>query len=217
MAGPGDEISAGTASSSRMRASHGDREQVIEVLKAAFVHGRLDKDEFDLRVGRALASRTYADLAALTADIPARLATARPLRSARKPASKKKKAAALSCATLTLLVGVRAVPPLPDGPVEISVIAAIFVLFAIMATGWLLLFHAWLEERAGRQSTQGLPPGDGGAASRRLAQASPARKLPQPDRDPRQAAKASPIRRPRPALPSWRTPNRGRLRQYAIS
>ena len=38
---------------------------------AAFVQERLTKDEFDLRVGRALASRTYADLAALTADIPA--------------------------------------------------------------------------------------------------------------------------------------------------
>ena len=74
MAGPGDEIAAGTGGRSRLRASHADREQVIEVLKAAFVQGRLDRDEFDLRVGRALASRTYADLAALTADItPARL------------------------------------------------------------------------------------------------------------------------------------------------
>jgi hypothetical protein len=184
-----------------MRASHGDRDQAIEVLKAAFVQGRLDKDEFDLRVGRVLASRTYADLAGLTADIPARLTTARPLRSARKPASKKKKAAALACATLALLAGVGAVPPLPDGPVEISLIAAIFVSFAIVATGWLLLFHTWLEERAGRQSTQGLPPGDGGAASRRLAQASPVRKVPPVDRDPRQGAKASPIRRVRPAFP----------------
>jgi len=61
-----------------MRASHADREQVIETLKAAFVQGRLDRDEFDLRVGQTFASRTYAELAALTADIPARLAAARP-------------------------------------------------------------------------------------------------------------------------------------------
>jgi Domain of unknown function (DUF1707) len=218
MTGPGDEISAGAASRS-MRSSHGDREQVIEVLKAAFVHGRLDKDEFDLRVGRVLASRTYADLAALTADIPAQLTTARSLQPASEPASKKKKAAAaLACATLALLAGVVVVPPLPDGsPAELSVIAAIFVLFGIVGIGWFLLLHAWLEERAGRQSTQGLPPGDGGEASRRLAQANPARKVPQVDRDPRQAAKASPIRRLRPALPSWRTPNRGRPRQYAVS
>ena len=217
MTGSGDEISAGAASRSRMRASHGDREQAIEVLKAAFVQGRLDKGEFDLRVGRALASRTYADLAVLTADIPIRLTTARPLRSAREPASKKKKSAALACATLALLAGVGALPPMPDGPVEISVIAVIFVLFGIVATGWLLLFHAWLEERAARPSTQGLPPGDGGEASRRLAQANPARKVPPVDRDPGQAAKASPIRRLRLALPSWPTPTQGRPRQFAIN
>ena len=61
MAGPGDEIVAGAGGRGRLRASHADREQVIEAVKAAFVHGRLDRDEFDLRVGRALASRTYAD------------------------------------------------------------------------------------------------------------------------------------------------------------
>ena len=60
-----------------MRASHADREQVIETLKAAFVQGRLDRDEFDLLVGQTFAPRTYAELAALTADIPARLTTAR--------------------------------------------------------------------------------------------------------------------------------------------
>jgi hypothetical protein len=37
----------------------------------AFVERRLGKDEFDLRVGRALAALTYADLDALIADIPA--------------------------------------------------------------------------------------------------------------------------------------------------
>ncbi len=71
MAGPGDEITAGTGNHSHLRASRADREQVIGVLKAAFVQERLTKDEFDLRVGQALAPRTYAELAALTADIPA--------------------------------------------------------------------------------------------------------------------------------------------------
>ena len=78
MAGPGDEIAAGTGGRGRLRTSRADREQVIEVLKAAFVQGRLDRDEFDLRVGRALASRTYADLAALMLTSPARLTRARP-------------------------------------------------------------------------------------------------------------------------------------------
>ena len=53
-----------------MRASHADRERVIDTLKAAFVQGRLTKDELDQRVGQAFASKTYAELAALGADLP---------------------------------------------------------------------------------------------------------------------------------------------------
>ncbi len=55
----------------RFRASRADREQVIEVLKAAFVQGRLTKDELEARAAHAFQARTYADLAAVTADIPA--------------------------------------------------------------------------------------------------------------------------------------------------
>ena len=55
-----------------MRTSHADREQMIDALKVAFVEGRLTKDEFSARIGQALASKTYAELAAVTADIPAR-------------------------------------------------------------------------------------------------------------------------------------------------
>ena len=61
-----------------LRASHADREQVIGTLKAAFVQGRLTKGEFDLRAGQALASRTYAELAAITADLPAGLTGTQP-------------------------------------------------------------------------------------------------------------------------------------------
>ncbi len=89
MAGPGDEITAGAGGHSHLRASHVDREQVIDVLKAAFVQGRLAKDEFDLRVGQVLASRTYADLAVLTGDIPAGLTGAQPPEPARESSDKK--------------------------------------------------------------------------------------------------------------------------------
>jgi Domain of unknown function (DUF1707) len=70
MAGAGNEMTPGFG---RLRASHADREHVISTLKAAFVQGRLAKEEFDQRVGQTLRSRTYADLAAVTADLPARL------------------------------------------------------------------------------------------------------------------------------------------------
>jgi Domain of unknown function (DUF1707) len=75
MAGPQDLAAGGD----RVRASHADREQVIGTLKAAFVQGRLAKDEFDLRIGQALASRTYGDLAAVVSEVPTEPAEARPL------------------------------------------------------------------------------------------------------------------------------------------
>ena len=65
--GPADEKSL---LPDRLRASHIDREQAISDLQAAFVQGRLTSDEFDTRVGQALASRTRAQLTAITADIP---------------------------------------------------------------------------------------------------------------------------------------------------
>jgi Domain of unknown function (DUF1707) len=68
-----DEVAAGRG---HLRAAQADRERVVEALKAAFAQGRLDTDELDDRVGRAFASRTYAELAALTADIPASQASA---------------------------------------------------------------------------------------------------------------------------------------------
>ena len=61
-----------------LRACHADREQVIGVLKAAFIQGRLGKDELTARVGQALAARTYADLTSLAADLPAGLVVAQP-------------------------------------------------------------------------------------------------------------------------------------------
>ena len=106
MTGPGDEMAAGAAGRGRLRASRADREQVIDTLKAAFVQDRLTKDEFDLRVGQALTSRTYADLAALTADIPAGLTVARlpgkPARTrARPPANTDVKTGARAIAMIT--------------------------------------------------------------------------------------------------------------------
>jgi DUF1707 SHOCT-like domain len=79
MAGPGDEIAAAESRSrGDLRASHADREQVVGTLKAAFVQGMLDQDEFGQRVGQAFAARTHAELAALTADLPVEPIAAQP-------------------------------------------------------------------------------------------------------------------------------------------
>jgi len=63
-------MAATVADDGRLRASYADREYVIDTVKTAFVQGRLTRDELDVRVGQVLAARTYADLAALTADLP---------------------------------------------------------------------------------------------------------------------------------------------------
>jgi Domain of unknown function (DUF1707) len=69
------EIAAG-GDRGRLRASHADREHVIDTLKAAYVYGLVIKDEFEARVSQTLASRTHAELALVTADFPAGLAAA---------------------------------------------------------------------------------------------------------------------------------------------
>jgi Domain of unknown function (DUF1707)/Domain of unknown function (DUF4190) len=52
------------------RASDADRDRAINVLKTAFTEGRLTKDEYDTRVGQVFSARTYADLGAVTSDLP---------------------------------------------------------------------------------------------------------------------------------------------------
>jgi hypothetical protein len=54
-----------------LRASHADRDQVVELLRVAAGDGRLSAEELDDRLERALTARTYAELAALTTDLPA--------------------------------------------------------------------------------------------------------------------------------------------------
>jgi hypothetical protein len=54
-----------------MRCSTADRERATDVLKAAFAEGRLTREEFEQRTGQVYRSRTYAELAGLTADLPA--------------------------------------------------------------------------------------------------------------------------------------------------
>ena len=66
----GDD-SALLAARGQLRVSPADREQVIGVLKDAFVADRLTKAEFDSRVSHAFTAREDADLAPLTADLPA--------------------------------------------------------------------------------------------------------------------------------------------------
>lgn len=112
MAGSGDEIAAAKGGDrGRLRASHGDREQVTGALRAAFAEGRLTEDELGARVDRVCASRTYAQLAEVIADIPTALTGAR---SPRAPWRATKTAWWFEYAAF--LPGIVAVILLPGGP-----------------------------------------------------------------------------------------------------
>jgi hypothetical protein len=153
MAGPGNEIAAGGQDNGRLRTSRADREQVIDELKAAFTQGRLDQDELDERVSCALASRTYADLAVLTADIPIEPGGALLPETARVSAAKKA-VAAMTGATAAF-VGICAVAAnTPDGSsLVLPVVVIFFFLLVTVPTGWLVLLHYWMERRAARATT----------------------------------------------------------------
>jgi len=55
----------------QLRASHQDRDRVVEILRVAAGDGRLTAEELDQRLEAALTARTYAELAVLTTDLPA--------------------------------------------------------------------------------------------------------------------------------------------------
>jgi hypothetical protein len=173
MAGPGDEIAGGEAG--RLRASHADRNRVIDVLKAAFTQGMLDKDEFDLRVGQVLTSRTYADLAALTADIPATLAAQPPPVPARQ-SRERSFVKALACALVvvpTTMVGLVLIAGHHLAPAAIILNVVLFACMVGVPATLLVMVHSWLDNRESRPASPGSPPSVPGTAGWRLAPADP--------------------------------------------
>jgi hypothetical protein len=210
MAERGDEMAAGTAGRGRLRASHADREQVIGTLKAAFVKGMLDKDEFDLRVGQAFASRTYADLAAVTADIPAGLPAAQPPQPARpqdqQPVLRPGQvimAASLLCAS----VWGAAISLAPAGVDNravvqlIMIITLVYFLVMIISGGQMLALRH--EKRSRGQLPRGPASGPGGQASPAHVIGRPDGAAPPIDHGQQHTAEAARSRLPRPPLP-WR-------------
>jgi hypothetical protein len=166
------------------------REQVIAALKAAYVQGRLTKEEFEIRVGQALA--IYAELDALTADIPAAppagtaLAATEPpapepavaarAELAREAANKKMiRQGTFGVAGLTFVL-VMALG-MPYSPVFAVIVGPLLTAFVAVLTAGLLTLLSWaLDRRSGAQGAggargagpaQGLPPGTTDQESRR--------------------------------------------------
>jgi Domain of unknown function (DUF1707) len=199
---PGEGRAARPAGRGPLRASHADREQVIDTLKDAFVQGRLTKEELDSRVGDVLASRTYADLTALTADLPAGRARPRPQRAPRprRPENKAVRNGARVIAATTVLAGAAWVGALLSNT-DNQVVGALVMSLTVVWFGIVLMAGAIMIEsrhlpRSGRQ----LPParGQGGQGSGRTIYADPAGRLRPGDYRGRHAAEAS--RNPLPRL-----------------
>jgi hypothetical protein len=177
----------------QLRTSQADREQAVDVLKAAFVLGRLTKDEFDLRVGQVFASRIYADLDALTADIPDGVTSAQPpAEHAREPGR------VLSFKTAARVGAVGAVPSMASAAVVLVQSSAVPAGAGVLLVGLtgllvagllaaLLMLLSWVVRRSQSGAAQGPPSDPDGRASKRQA---PTRQLPSATHDPWHIAQA---------------------------
>ena len=156
MTGP-DE--GGLAGRGHLRAAQADREQAVTVLKAAYAQGRLTKDELEARAGQAFASRTYAELAVLTADLPAASPAAtgsdapwpRPSTPARTMAKAARRSGVCLLAAIALVEGAY----LADN--FLLIVAAFFALIAASGFFGYGILDAWEE----RRSHARMPPGPG--------------------------------------------------------
>jgi hypothetical protein len=139
MTGPQGPAAAGR---DLLRAGHAEREQAIESLKDAFVDGRLTMDELDARAGRALAARTCAELAGLTADIPPATGPAHP--PALVPRWPLVKAATMSGSCLAVATGAVRLAALADpgataGPIPKFLVIPFFLIAAVAAIAALFI------------------------------------------------------------------------------
>ena len=150
---PEDPRAAAAGRRSHLRASHADREHVIDRLKTAFVQGRLTKDELDARVGQTLASRTYAELAVVTADIPAGLIEdllPRKQPGARSRPELSKAGAAARIAVVVSVVLMAAAIFVPGG-------AALFLFTPLYCTALILAFAQIVGSQHGGRPGRQLP------------------------------------------------------------
>ena len=180
MVGPGDETGPGAASEGPLPATRAGRDQVIAALKTAFVQGRLSKDEFELRLGQALAM--YAQLDALTADIPAAAPAVSPRPEPSREAANKKMIQQGTAGVAGLTFVLTAALVIPRDPVA-GVLAGILLscLLAMFTAGFLTLLSWALDRRSG---AQGSSLGTGGEATRDLGAAGQQHSLPDIGQDP---------------------------------
>jgi hypothetical protein len=166
----------------RLRASHADRERVIDTLKAAHAYGLVTKDEFDERVSQTFAARTYAELAVITADIPAGLAPAPPPLTpaparASAPVAAKVTGGDRAIMATAIVAGLALIASVFAGPVAVAGLPlANLLLLGGAGSAFVSLFLLGIQLRSRRTKRPGgqLPPRRGvdsspGAAHRAIS------------------------------------------------
>jgi hypothetical protein len=143
---PGDHIAADSTGHGPPGPSEADREQVITVLKTAFVQGRLTREEFGTRVGLAYTSQAYAQLTEVTADLPAWLIRARPPRQLARTRPRLSMNAALSAGAFAIIAALAGMMAAVTSHSAVAVIsmAVIIAIIGILAFGALMV-ASWRE------------------------------------------------------------------------
>jgi Domain of unknown function (DUF1707) len=150
----------------RLTASDADRETVVDMLKAAFARGMLTKEELDLGVGQTLAARNYADLAALTADLPDRLPGTEQVRTAaqslpREAVDKAVAWSAFGVIGFALLAAALTVPsptPTDDNPIALILFLVTVVYFIAWLAAGAQLLDNWHRQRSRPDLTESGSP-----------------------------------------------------------
>ena len=184
MTEPGNEMAAEAGNENQLLMY---RERVTRTLRAALAQGRLTEDEYDERIGRASASRSRAELAALTADLPVGRIDApiRPPRAGDAWICVSVIIAAASVVVAVLLTN------LDNGWAFLAFsMAAVTLLVAPIVTAGVLI-DVRHQKRSGGQLPPLPAPGTHSTPSQPPASAAPAGSLPPVDRGQQHTAEAA--------------------------
>ena len=154
MTRPGDEVAAGAGGGDPLVVSVA-REQAIRTLKAALAQGRLNEDEHDARAAQATAARSGAELAALTADLPAGIAARLPA------ASDVWMGGCVSLAAASVLAAIVVWQPDNYPAFALALFAAATLIVVPVITAGLMV-DVRHQKRSGRQLSAGPAPNAGG-------------------------------------------------------
>jgi Domain of unknown function (DUF1707) len=130
-----------------LRASDADRAAVAEVLGAHMSAGRLSVAEYDERLARAYAARTYGELDELTTDLPATRSSTTPSTTAAQPVAARTASSPWAhgmsaCAPWSGGAGLRAA--WASWATTALIVVSIWLFTSIASTEWIYPWPIWV-------------------------------------------------------------------------